>query len=384
MMHQKLDSVKSQNQTRTKSNQDQSPVRKINSSCLGGGAVPERAGAEGSGSHPLILIDEKITSHNHVTEIPGIKTEQVSGANIGIQKCGCNHVWCPSCAKKKSLPAIQARMENMQWDHVRQVVLTIDPQRYPDPAAVYDEIRNKKALAGMINNLERTVGIKIIDWMWVLEWHRSGHAHWHVLIEVDQAGRAAMIGQENIQKYWLYGKAYEKYFKNETHWKRFSGYFGKHGYFNKKEKHQSILPEWARESRITIRRTGSKVMKKTDEQKRKAAYEKQRKATMEQDEKQRLESLGVPGDQPKVGKRQKEKNRVILDACGEYSRVIFEYGRVVYLKEIKVAYRDLRGLAEWRWCQKKRAMIFEGDLESVMALERKIFEMVPIEMGLAA
>ena len=111
-----------------------------------------------------------------------------------------------------------------------------------------------------MRDLQRTRGIIIDDWAWILEWHRDGYPHWHLFVNVAKKGKAGMIGHEGINYYWKAGQVWEGPIKNARHWKQMTGYFAKTGYFEKKKAHQAILPEWAREMTRAIRRTGSKAM----------------------------------------------------------------------------------------------------------------------------
>jgi len=111
-----------------------------------------------------------------------------------------------------------------------------------------------------IRDIERTSGIVIKDWMWVLEWHKNGAPHWHVFIET-QEGKAGMIGNKILIKHWKNGIVRESYIKSEKHWKKFTSYFGANGYFAGSEKdksHQTHLPQWANSVTYQIRKTGGK------------------------------------------------------------------------------------------------------------------------------
>jgi hypothetical protein len=139
--------------------------------------------------------------------------------------------------------------------------LTVDHKIYENSEHALKTINGKRHIANIVRNLERTKGIKIIDWEWVIEWYRNGYPHWHLFLLVDKTGKAGQIGYKNIVQYWESGWIKESYIKNEKHWKQITGYFEKHGYFNKKKAHQSRLPEWARNKKYVIRRIGGKALK---------------------------------------------------------------------------------------------------------------------------
>lgn len=147
----------------------------------------------------------------------------------------------------------------MPWHNVRSIVLTCDPSWFSDGEVAYYELMEKKAIPQMIHNLNRTLGKGILDWVWILEWHKNGFPHWHLFCEVEKAGYAGQIGHSDIQKYWKYGFVHERPIKNQGHWDEYTKYFGKKGYFAKNKAHQAVLPEWAKfETLKKIRKYGSK------------------------------------------------------------------------------------------------------------------------------
>lgn len=124
----------------------------------------------------------------------------------------------------------------------------------------------------MIYNLKRTAGVYITDWLWFLEWHTGGYAHYHLFIEVRDAGSSGQIGGGLLRHYWPYGRVVEGYVTDLDHWRSLTGYFNKKGYFERKweagdngeenrdgslhQDHQIVLPEWAAKYRKSIRRFG--------------------------------------------------------------------------------------------------------------------------------
>ena len=95
------------------------------------------------------------------------------------------------------------------------------------------------------------------DWVVCLEWHRNGFPHWHLTIDVTVQGKRGMIGGDNLRQYWPIGGVRETPIKSKAHWYHLTGYFKKHGYFEKKKAHQGMLPKWAKEGTKRIRRSDS-------------------------------------------------------------------------------------------------------------------------------
>jgi len=178
---------------------------------------------------------------------------------IQAYQCRCGSVWCPRCFRSRRVPKISARLKNMNWESVRQIVLTLDPKKFDSPQQAHEYIASHKVIPQLIHNLKRTAGVTVKDWLWCMEWHNNGFPHWHLFVETEKTGRASMIGGENIRHYWTYGSVFESPIKNQRHWDNFTGYFQKTGYFEKKKKHQMQLPAWAQKLNKSIRRTGSKA-----------------------------------------------------------------------------------------------------------------------------
>ena len=179
-------------------------------------------------------------------------------SNIILNPCNCKSSWCPKCFALYRSAAIVTRLLRLDWKCTRTITLTIDPRLYPDPQQIFELLQSDKAISRLMRDLKRYHGVEIRDWVRVLEWHRSGHPHYHLFVDVGEVGRAGQIGYDLIQSLWKYGHVSEGWVRDEHHWKQLTGYFKKHGYFLKDKKHQSILPEWAVNYGKPIRRFDSK------------------------------------------------------------------------------------------------------------------------------
>jgi hypothetical protein len=187
----------------------------------------------------------------------------------------------------------------MDWKRVRQVVLTVDREVFKSGQEALESMKNTKAIPNMIWNLKRVKGLGVIDWLWVLEWHGDGFPHWHLFIEVEKEGGEGMIGGDVIRKYWGRAKwVKESFVESEEHWKSIVGYFQKNGYFGKGKEDQTRLPEWALEYSLMIKRFGSMVLPKMDEEKK--------------------IGLGVGFGKKREGRR---SYKMILNECGKKSRI---------------------------------------------------------------
>lgn len=184
----------------------------------------------------------------------------VSQVKYKAIKCKCLKSWCPSCSKLTVIKPMVEHFEPWDWRCVRLITLTINRNLFEGPEQAFDAIQKHKAIPNLMHNLNRTAGAGIVDWVRVLEWHKDGFPHWHLLVLVDKPGFNGQLGGDSLRKYWRFGAVRETYVKSAKHWKRFTGYFAKQGYFEDKKgkKHQVELPEWAKQRKTALRRWGKK------------------------------------------------------------------------------------------------------------------------------
>jgi hypothetical protein len=152
--------------------------------------------------------------------------------------------------------AYTERLKAMNWKRVRQIILTVERNQFESGEDAYIFVSDKELISDLIRNLKRTVKVKIVDWVYTLEFHKDGFPHWHIIIEVEEEGFFGQIGKDNIRKYWPWGEYIrEDFIRDEAHWKRLTGYFGSKGYFGEGDKeHQLSLPAWAQGWAKKIRR----------------------------------------------------------------------------------------------------------------------------------
>jgi hypothetical protein len=197
----------------------------------------------------------------------------------------------------------------------------------------------------LFHDLSRSAGAGIVDWVKMLEWHKDGYPHWHIMVLVDKPGRAGMIGGGTLRRYWQYGNIQEGYIKDGGHWKRFNGYFGAKGYFEDKKgkAHQVTLPDWARERTTPIRRMSRKVRAKDMEyiKPTQLPYEA---LSPEEKGKRKDENLVELGNWfEKMGDI--HKNRLVtegqkLDACGELVEIFAGCGWEDFVITLEIPYKE--------------------------------------------
>ncbi|PKN64726.1 MAG: hypothetical protein CVU57_12970 [Deltaproteobacteria bacterium HGW-Deltaproteobacteria-15] len=248
-------------------------------------------------------------------------------------------------------------MKDWDWKRVRHVTLSFDPGEFKNGREAWEHANDHKSIAGLVRNIERGKKVwdkekkkwvvlypplKVRDWKWFLEWHQNDFPHYHLFLEMEDEGKAGMIGEDRIHHYWRKGRwINEDYIKSEEHWKNQTGYFEKTGYFAKDKEHQGRLPDWAMDvPGLKIRRGGSKAHKR-EEWGADLAEEK-----TEGKEKQLPGGLMIDGDTGEVrelpGSEKVKTYRGRLEACGECTRIRV-YGKNCYAEGVfNVPYSDLK------------------------------------------
>ncbi len=260
------------------------------------------------------------------------------------QKCNCGSPWCPVCwPRSRSKREVTDRLRTFNWRAVRHVVLSTNPYSFEnDPSRAWEEITFQRGVGNLLKNLERTEGIGIMDWVAFVEWYENGFPHWHVLIEVDKEGKAGMIGEQVIHRYWpkrfgLY--IHEEPIKDLAHWANLVGYFDKHGYFDDGKGHQGRLPEWAR--------VRNKVIKRYETKKLKWGLEGKGNKKISQVS----QDVGVDVE---AGERsQRRAYGLILEECGAKTRIVVECKSWRHSWIAEVPYQEIKTAWTWEYIEGK-------------------------------
>lgn len=186
-------------------------------------------------------------------------------------------------------------MSLLPYNKIRHVTLTLDPLKFKPDLDTYRYI--VKQVSIFIKNLKRKK-INIIRYIKVIEFHRSGLPHFHLLIQTSDGQK---IGKNLIQSVWGYGNCWERYFKNGREYKEFSGYFNKHGYLETGKEHQTELPLYLKQSTEVVRKFNYSF---NFEQKQVSVEEKKEKK-----------------DNPSNKTRCHYTNEVRLSQCGQKTKV---------------------------------------------------------------
>ncbi len=79
------------------------------------------------------------------------------------------------------------------------LTLTVDPKNFNSPQDAHDYVKEK----GFIRTL-LTQYLNIKNWIWVLEFQKSGNPHWHILIDVSHLKGNKPINLERVWRLWCY------------------------------------------------------------------------------------------------------------------------------------------------------------------------------------
>lgn len=95
-----------------------------------------------------------------------------------------------------------ATLARLQAEHgcegdVQMWTLTVDPSRYSSPEEAWQDVTE----SGSIARTWRKVGCRY--WVWVLEWHKSGWPHWHVL--VWEPVKRMYLNKADVERHWGHG-----------------------------------------------------------------------------------------------------------------------------------------------------------------------------------
>jgi len=84
------------------------------------------------------------------------------------------------------------------------ITMTIDPKRFANQRAAYDEIKKKRAIPRALESWCNEMGIPNKgQWIAKMELQKSGWPHWHVLLEVPWEFQCAEKG--SFDEHWEFG-----------------------------------------------------------------------------------------------------------------------------------------------------------------------------------
>ena len=164
-------------------------------------------------------------------ERPNLVKREVKTSLSLIRSCTCGSNWCHSCWLRRGVKKLMGKFQRLDWKRVRFLTLTINPELFPDAVDAFLFIQKKSKIAQFIRDLDRYMGVRTVDWVWVMEFMHNTFPHWHMLVDVGVEGRDGMISGDVLRQCWKYGRINETFISSEKGWGRLTGYFGKNGLF---------------------------------------------------------------------------------------------------------------------------------------------------------
>lgn len=232
----------------------------------------------------------------------------------------------------------------MDWRHVREILLSIDRGRYRDAEDAWEDITLRRGIGELLKNLERVDEVHIVDWASIVEWHQDGFAHWHIFIETEEEGSSGMIGVKRIKERWPFGLwVTESFIKSAEHWTNVTGYFDKHGYFERGKGYQGRLPDWALSRDKPIKR-----------------FQTKKSIPM------KIRIKKVPCPESINGVIPRKPYRVILASCGAMCRITIEGPNFRSAEKIHIQYGIVKGWCAWKFIEGEGLvkMMSDDELES--------------------
>lgn len=149
---------------------------------------PERSGQPAStadadaGPSPYLELEgnsvEEPKEHSPGGELA--QSEQI----YECRAVGCRSRFCKCCCRKlgnklrrELTPALA------KFTAITMLTLTIDPKLFDSPESAYWYVRDQRAIAHLVYELLRMGQLKSKRFFYVVEWHKNGWPHFHVLVE---------------------------------------------------------------------------------------------------------------------------------------------------------------------------------------------------------
>jgi len=289
-------------------------------------------------------------------EEEALKAVDFKKLKVKIASCRCRSAWCPLCWVLTYMKSIIVYLAAMRWDRVRHITLTIDRKHFQSLTEARSLFNAGEFIARLTRGKKRRVGfakydgweyepIRWLNYVWFMEFHKDGTCHFHILIEVEKAGKEGMIGQDRIHYYWPWGRIHERPFRSERKWKEFYGYMAKHGYMSGDKGHQARLPkELETDKHAIIRRWGHNEFKEKEEKTELENFQECVRFFERMGCKARKET-SVPDSEADEVLKKRRKNRTyeeIQESCGSETYFNAQIGMVRYSGVLELPYKEAK------------------------------------------
>lgn len=155
--------------------------------CGGGAAKPAtRSGRRRNAAEGGVRLEQ------HGSKWTAGDEEEFAGYELVKHRCQCRT--CPTCGKRRGWETRQVLLGKLELFRKPVLMsLTIDQagtktgKGFRSPEDSWRFVTER----GYIRRLMGRLGIGV--WVWVLEFHKSGWPHWHILADVSEVGRVDLV-----------------------------------------------------------------------------------------------------------------------------------------------------------------------------------------------
>jgi len=119
---------------------------------------------------------------------------------VVLKPCLCKSHFCGRCSLGVAVELREMlRPVVAEWSSVLMVTLTVDPKPFVGPLEAWRHVGQSRAVSVLMQHLRRKKLLLGREWLSVLEFHKSGWPHWHVLLH------ARFVPHEEVLKGWGLG-----------------------------------------------------------------------------------------------------------------------------------------------------------------------------------
>jgi hypothetical protein len=116
---------------------------------------------------------------------------------LEVKACGCRSRFCPDCCTHLALKLRERLVPVLKtFSGLIMLTLTVDPKLFDSPEQAYWYVKDKRAIAELVRALLKAGHVKSGRFFYVVEWHKNGWTHFHLLVEADR------IPFEVLAKLW--------------------------------------------------------------------------------------------------------------------------------------------------------------------------------------
>lgn len=106
------------------------------------------------------------------------------GRHFECRGIGCKSRFCSHCCQSMGIE-LRKRLipELAKWQAIMMITLTIDPKLFAGPDTAWEHVKKRRSVAELVRGLKKLGLLLSNRFVCVVEWHKNGWAHFHLLIE---------------------------------------------------------------------------------------------------------------------------------------------------------------------------------------------------------